>query len=296
MSDLLTLASELALSEGEFQRFRTLVHERTGIALGPHKRHLLRARLGRRLRVLGFSRFSEYYDYLMDPAAGGAAEMITFINAITTNKTDFFREPHHFEYLAGPWAQARRLAGDASGRRRLRVWSAACSSGEEVYTLAMVLSEARLVPPVWDTRILASDIATDVLAQAEDGVYPIERTVPVPRDLLRRYFLHREGPEGEEVRVRPELQQLVSTRRINLAEPGWPIRARFDVIFCRNALIYFDRATQKSILERLVSLLEPGGLLFLGHAESVFGLVDGLAHLGNTIYARASDLAAGGRS
>jgi chemotaxis protein methyltransferase CheR len=295
MSDLLTLTTDLSISDREFQLFRTLVHERTGIALGPHKRHLLRARLGRRLRALGFTRFSEYYEYLMDPDAGGAAEMGTFINAITTNKTDFFREPHHFEYLSGPWAQARRLAGDASGRR-LRFWSAACSSGEEAYTLAIMLSEARLVPPLWDTRILASDIDTDVLAQAQRGEYPMERTAPVPRDLLRRYFLHREGPDGEEVRVRPELQQMVSTRRINLAEPTWPIRARFDVIFCRNALIYFDRATQKGILERLVGLLEPGGLLFLGHAESVFGLVEGLAHLGNTIYARASDLAARGQS
>jgi chemotaxis protein methyltransferase CheR len=154
----------------------------------------------------------------------------------------------------------------------------------------------RLVPPAWDTRILASDIDTNVLAQAESGVYAMDRTAPVPEELLRRYFLYRNGREGEEVRVRPELRQLLTLRRINLAEPSWPIRTRFDVIFCRNALIYFDRAMQKNILERLVNLLEPGGLLFLGHAESVFGLIDGLAHLGNTIYARASDLAArGGR-
>ena len=295
MSDLTILAStELALSDREFQLFRTLIYELTGIALGPHKRHLLRARLGRRLRAHGFATFSEYYQYLMDPAAEGAGELRAFINAITTNKTDFFREPHHFQYLSGLWAQTRRVEGDRAGRRRLRVWSAACSSGEEAYTLAMVLSEARLVPPLWDTRILASDIDTNVLAQAENGVYAMERTAPVPRDLLHRYFLHREGPEGNEVRVRPELQQLLTVRRINLAEPAWPIRIRFDVIFCRNALIYFDRAMQKAILERLVGLLEPGGLLFLGHAESVFGLIDGLAHLGNTIYARAGDLAGPG--
>jgi chemotaxis protein methyltransferase CheR len=293
MSDLAILApAELALADREFQLFRTLVHEWTGIALGPHKRHLLRARLGRRLRTLGFATFAEYYQYLMDPAAGGAGEMRTFINAITTNKTDFFREAHHFQYLGGSWAHGRRLEGDRSGRRRLRVWSAACSSGEEAYTLAIVLSEARLVPPLWDTRILASDIDTNVLAQAVEGVYPMERTAPVSRALLHRYFLHRRGPDGEQVRARPELQQMLTVRRINLAEPAWPIRTRFDVIFCRNALIYFDRAMQKAILERLVSQLEPGGLLFLGHAESVFGLIDGLAHLGNTIYARASDLPA----
>ena len=281
---------ELTLSDREFELFRRLVYERTGISLGPHKRHLLRARLGRRLRALGCATFSEYYQYLMDPGAGGAEEMRAFINAITTNKTDFFREAHHFQFLGGPWAAGRRLEGDRSGRRRLRFWSAACSSGEEPYTLAIVLNEARLAPPLWDTRILASDIDTNVLAQTESGVYSMERTAPIPRDLLRRYFLHRDGPAGEEVRVRPQLQQLLTVRRLNLADPVWPIRSRFDVIFCRNALIYFDRTMQKNILERLVSLLEPGGLLFLGHAESVFGLIDGLAHLGNTIYARAGEL------
>ena len=295
MKDAVASATEFAVSDREFQLFRTLVYERTGIALGPHKRHLLRARLGRRLRALGVATFSEYYDYLVDPAGDGA-ESVAFINAITTNKTDFFREPHHFQYLKGPWAEARRAEADRTGRRRLRFWSAACSSGEEAYTLAITLSEVRLVPPAWDTRILASDIDTNVLAQAESGVYAMDRTAPVPEELLRRYFLYRNGREGEEVRVRPELRQLLTLRRINLAEPSWPIRTRFDVIFCRNALIYFDRAMQKNILERLVNLLEPGGLLFLGHAESVFGLIDGLAHLGNTIYARASDLAArGGR-
>jgi chemotaxis protein methyltransferase CheR len=280
---------ELSLTDREFEIFRRLVYERTGIALGPHKRHLLRARLGRRLRALGCTTFSQYHQYLMDPGAGGADEMRAFINAITTNKTDFFREGHHFQFLSGPWAEARRADGDRTGRRRLRFWSAACSSGEEPYTLAIVLNEARLVPPLWDTRILASDIDTNVLAQTEGGVYAMERAAPIPRDLLRRYFLHREGPDGEEVRVRPQLQQLLTVRRINLADPVWPLRSRFDVIFCRNALIYFDRTMQKNILERLVSLLEPGGLLFLGHAESVFGLIDGLAHLGNTIYARAGE-------
>lgn len=285
---------DFAVSDREFELFRTLVHERTGIALGPHKRHLLRARLGRRLRALGLQTFGEYYEYLNQPGAGGSREMVTFINAITTNKTDFFREVHHFEYLSGRWAQARRLEADRTGRRRLRLWSAASSSGEEAYTLAMVLTEARLTPPAWDTRILASDIDTDMLTQTAEGVYPMDRTAPIPRDLLKRYFLRRGEGDGEAVRVRPELRALVTARRINLAEPEWPIRTRFHVIFCRNALIYFDRAMQKNILERLVNLLEPGGLLFLGHAESVYGLMDGLVHLGNTIYARAADARAGG--
>jgi len=284
---------DLAISDHEFALFRDLVREHAGITLGAHKRHLLRARLGRRLRALGMDTFAEYYQYLTDPELGGAAELITFINAITTHKTDFFREPHHFEYLTRRWASPLRAATERGGQRRLRLWSAACSSGEEPYTLAMVLAEAGLTGPGWDTRILASDIDTDCLAQTESGVYPTDRVTPVRPDLLKRYFLRGTGRYGAEVRVRPELRALVTVRRINLAESTWPIHARFHVIFCRNALIYFDRTMQKAILERLVSFLEPGGLLFLGHAESVFGLVDGLSHLGNTIYARTADVRAG---
>jgi len=287
------LFGELAISDREFALFRDLVREHAGITLGPHKRHLLRARLGRRLRALGMTTFAQYYEHLTDPARDGAGELIIFINAITTHKTDFFRELHHFEYLAGRWTPAWRAAAERSGQRRLRLWSAACSSGEEPYTLAMVLAAAGLTPPGWDTRILASDIDTDCLAQTESGVYPTDRVTPVPADLLKRCFLRGTGRHDAEVRVRPELRKLLTIRRINLAEPTWPIHTRFHVIFCRNALIYFDRTMQKTILERLVSSLEPGGLLFLGHAESVFGLVDGLSHLGNTIYARTADVRAG---
>jgi chemotaxis protein methyltransferase CheR len=287
------LLGELSITDHEFALFRDLVRQHTGITLGPHKRHLLRARLGRRLRALGLRTFAEYYEHLTDPEAGGAGELIAFINAITTHKTDFFREPHHFEYLRGRWTTTWRAAAECSGQRRLRLWSAACSSGEEPYTLATILAEAGLTPPAWDTRILASDIDTDCLAQTEAGVYPMDRMAPVPADVVKRYFLRRTGRYGAEVRVRSELRALLTVRRINLAESTWPIRTRFHVIFCRNALIYFDRTMQKTILERLVSFLEPGGLLFLGHAESVFGLVDGLSHLGNTIYARTADVRAG---
>jgi len=287
-----TLIGELAISDQEFARFRDLVRAHAGITLGPQKRHLLRARLGRRLRALGMTSFAQYYDYLTDPEAGSAEEILAFINAITTHKTDFFREPHHFEYLRRRWAKPGP-ADATRGRRRLRLWSAACSSGEEPYTLAMILAEAGLVPPACDTRILASDIDTDCLAQTEHGIYTLDRVGPVPHDLLKRYFVPGPRRRGPDFRVKPELRSLLTVRRINLAEPTWPIRTLFHVIFCRNALIYFDRAMQKTILERLVSFLEPGGLLFLGHAESVFGLVDGLSHLGNTIYARTVDVRAG---
>jgi chemotaxis protein methyltransferase CheR len=281
---------DVALSDREFDLLRRLVYARTGIALGPHKRHLLRARLGRRLRALGLSSFGDYYESL---AAGGAEEMERFVNAITTNKTDFFREPHHFEYLLTTWAAAHRREGARTGRRRVRIWSASCSSGEEVYTLAMTLAEARLLPPVWDTRLLASDIDTDMLAATAEARYAMERVAPVPDELRARYFLS--SRDADEVRVRPALRQLVTVRHINLVETPWPIRTRFDVIFCRNTLIYFDRAMQRRIVESLITFLTPGGLLFLGHAESVFGLVGGLTHLGNTIHQRPAVAGDGGQ-
>lgn len=281
------------LSDTEFELFRGLVYTHAGIALGPHKRHLLHARLSRRLRALGLGSFKAYYDYLVDPAH--ADEVVRFVNAITTNKTDFFREPHHFTYLAERWAGERQAEASRGGSRRLRVWCAASSTGEEPYTIAMVLSEAGMVPPAWDLKILASDIDTDVLGQASEGIYSMERVAPIPEPLLKRYFLRRVG-EKAAVRVRPELRDLITFRQVNLVECPWPFRGPFDLIFCRNTLIYFDREKQRSILERLVAVLRPGGVLFLGHAESIFGLVEGLTHLGNTIYTRSRTASQGERA
>ncbi|OLB94020.1 MAG: hypothetical protein AUH30_18600 [Candidatus Rokubacteria bacterium 13_1_40CM_68_15] len=233
---------ELAISDGEFALFRDLVREHTGITLGPHKRHLLRARLGRRLRALGMTTFAEYHEYLTEPEGGGAGEVIAFINAITTHKTDFFREPHHFEYVTGRWTTTWRTAAERGGKQRLRLWSAACSSGEEPYTLAMVLAEAGLTPPTWDTRILASDIDTDCLAQTENGVYPIDRVTPVPADLLKRYFLRGTGRHGAEVRMRPE----------RLRAPDRPAHQP------RRGDVADPRALPRDLLSQRPHLLRPG--------------------------------------
>jgi chemotaxis protein methyltransferase CheR len=209
-----------------------------------------------------------------------------FINAITTNKTAFFREPHHFRYLEEQWGPARRALAARTGDRTVRFWSAACSSGEEPYTLAMVLNESLRTEPGWDVKILASDLDTDILAQAEAGVFPVERTEAIPLPLLRRYFLRGVGTQAGFVKIHRELHEMITFRRINFNDPSWPIRSQFDGIFCRNVLIYFNRDTQRRILERLLIFLRPNGVLFLGHSESIFGLVDGLQHLGNTIYTR----------
>jgi chemotaxis protein methyltransferase CheR len=283
------LLQDTEISDREFTLFRDLIAVQTGIALNDHKRHLLRARLGKRLRSLGLESFSAYYEYLTQSDPSGQ-EMMRFINAMTTNKTDFFREPHHFDFLQERWAPTRRALAARTSDRTVRFWSAGCSSGEEPYTLAMVLSEALCNEPGWDVKILASDLDSDILARAKAGIYPSERIGVIPPSLLKRYFLRGIRNNVGVVKVRRELGDMITFRRINFNDASWPIRSQFDGIFCRNVLIYFSREAQQRILERLLKCLKPDGVLFLGHSESIFGLVDGLQHLGNTIYARAGAL------
>jgi chemotaxis protein methyltransferase CheR len=286
---MLPFGAELTITDDEFEAFRRLVHETTGIALGPHKRALVQARLGRRLRALGLTSFRAYHRYLTERDSG--QELERFVNAITTNKTEFFREAHHFRFLAEQWAPAVVARAARTGARRLRLWSAACSTGEEPYTIAMTVREALGASASWDLRILASDVDTDVLARAEAGIYTADQVAPVPAALRSRYF--EPAPDGRGVRVRSALRDLVAFRQINFQDDHWPIRTRFDAIFCRNVLIYFDREGQRRILERLVALLVDDGLLFLGHSESVLGLLAGMRHVGNTIYRKAGGSSAG---
>lgn len=272
------------LAPADFDVLRALAHRHAGIALGPQKRYLLQARLGRRVRMLGLESFAAYVRYLT--GAGGARELEEFVNAITTNKTEFFREAHHFRYLTDTWAPAVRR-GAVSGPRRVRVWSAACSTGEEPYTIAMVVADAVGAPPAWDVRVLASDIDTDALARAERATYAVEQVAPVPPAFRARFFVKGDGGGAGRLAVREEIRRLVVFRRINFVDDPWPIRVPFDVIFCRNALIYFDRAGQLEIVRRLTAQLVPGGLLFLGHSESMLGVSGGLRHVGGTIYQKA---------
>jgi chemotaxis protein methyltransferase CheR len=275
---------EAVLTDGEFDLLRRLIHAHAGIALGPWKRYLVRARLTRRLQELGLSTFAEYHTRLLADATGG--ELTRFINAMTTNKTEFFREAHHFEYLRTHWVPSRGPCRRATDRQ-LRLWSAGCSTGEEAYSMAITLLDALDGEAPWDVRILASDIDTEVLALAAEGIYPVEQVAPVPRPMLPRYFLRGTDAREGYVRVKPNVRSLVTFRRINFIDQVWPIRARFDVIFCRNVLIYFDRATQQRILGRLVLQLKDDGLLFVGHSESLHG-IEGLAPVGATVYRRTT--------
>jgi chemotaxis protein methyltransferase CheR len=279
-------AAALSITEGEFHRFRRLVHEQTGIALNDGKRPLLCARLGKRLRRWGYSTFSEYWVHLTERDPHGE-ELMRMVNAVTTNKTDFFREAHHFEILRDQVAAIAGAAG-TDAPRTLRLWSAGCSSGEEPYSMALTVLDTLSRPGSWDVRILASDIDTEILATAAAGVYADERVEAVPADLRRRYFLRGRGAQTGFVRVRPDVRELVTFRRINLRDDTWPIRSQLDAIFCRNVIIYFDREMQQRLAARFLELLKPGGVLFLGHSESLVGMRAGLEHLGNTAYRKVA--------
>jgi chemotaxis protein methyltransferase CheR len=262
-----------------FARLRKIVRERAGIHLGDHKRQLCQTRLGRRLRALDLASFEAYLSELDRP---GSTEHGELINAITTNVTAFFREPHHFELLA-----STVLPGlvDDPGRTRLRLWSAGCSSGEEPWSLAMVLDEARL-PARWDVKVLATDIDTDVLARARRGVYPDDRLAQVSDARRARYFSQIPAERGR-WRIADALADRVAFRTLNLFA-AWPMRQPFDVIFCRNVIIYFDEASKQQLVRRFVDALAPGGYLCLGHSESLLHGVHGLEPCGRTSYRKVS--------
>ena len=274
--------ADVIVTGREFREFAAFVHRQTGIALNEAKRPLVCARLRKRLRHYGYARLQQYYDHLIERDPEGE-ELVRMVNALTTNKTEFFREAHHFALLR---TEILERCATANGPRRLRVWSAGCSSGEEAYSIAFTVLDGLEDAADWDVRILASDIDTNVLALATRGVYAANRVAGVPAALRERYLLRGRGSSEGLVRVRPEVTRLVTFRRINLRDEAWPIRAAFDAIFCRNVLIYFDHALQRRVVRRLAEHLKPGGHLFLGHSESLLGMGPGLRSLGKTVYAK----------
>jgi chemotaxis protein methyltransferase CheR len=249
------------LSPAEFKRISELAYQVCRIKLPHGKEELVKGRLSRRLRALGLATFSEYITQVENDESG--EELTMMIDALTTNKTSFFREPDHFQYLGYQVIPALKQES-----RRVRIWSAGCSSGEEAYTIAIVLREQLPDIDQWDARILATDISTRMLSKARQGVYDRDALGELPSMLLSKYFTCLGAGSTRTYRVQESLRSLVRLARLNLME-RWPMKGPFDAIFCRNVMIYFDQQTQEKLIERFWDLLPAGGHLFIGHAENL---------------------------
>lgn len=256
----------------DFARVRALIYRQAGISLAESKQEMVYSRLARRLRVKGLNSFEDYLDGL--ESGRDSDEWEAFTNALTTNLTSFFREEHHFPILAEHALRAKKP---------LSIWCSASSTGEEPYSIAMTMCEAfnTLTPPV---SIIATDIDTNVLETGANGIYAAERLDKMQKERARRFFLRGKGSRAGMVRVRPELRQLITFKTLNLLASSWPVTGQFDVIFCRNVMIYFDKPTQSKILSRFVPLMKPDGLLFAGHSENFMYVTDALKLRGKTVY------------
>ncbi len=280
---IIGVLQDFALSNAEFDRLRALVREHTGIALSDAKRQLVYGRLARRLRALKLENFGQYIELI---ERGEPGELEEFVNAVTTNLTSFFREPHHFEYLGREMVPALVSRGMAASR--LRIWCCAASTGEEPYSIAMVLREAQDRLAGWDVKMLATDLDSNVLAAGAAGVYTEERLKGMDPARVARFFDKGSGVQAGKFRVRDELRNLITFKQLNLMN-DWPVRGPFDAIFCRNVIIYFDKATQRTLFERMAALQRPGDLLFLGHSESLYRVSERYELIGRTIYRRLAD-------
>lgn len=271
------------LSDGEFRALSSLVEGELGIKMPPAKKTLLESRLQKRLRALNLASYAEYCDMLFN-RGGMKDELVHMLDLVTTNKTDFFREAHHFEFLAD---SALERMVRATGPK-VSIWSAGCSTGEEPYTLAMVLSEyARSRQGCgFDYSITATDISTRVLEAASKGIYQEDRITPVPAELKKRYFLRSRDASKALVRVVPELRGKISFSRVNLMDDAYPVEGPFDAIFCRNVIIYFDKPTQEALFAKFCEYLKPGGYIFIGHSETLSGAGLPLRKVATSVYVK----------
>jgi len=270
---------EFDFTDQDFESVRQKLYEQAGISLNDGKRDLVYGRLSRRLRALRLTNFASYLKYLASPEA--ETELVQFINALTTNLTAFFREPHHFDYLAKTVLSeaTRRNAGD----HRIRIWSAGCSTGEEPYSIAMTVRETMPSLHSWDLKILATDLDSNVVETAKSGRYPAQRVEGLPKARVNKWFLRGDERSGDQVQVSEALQELITFKQLNLMDP-WPMQGKFDLIFCRNVVIYFDKPTQRKLFDRYADALVTGGYLFIGHSENMHKLSDRFELVGQTMY------------
>ncbi len=272
------------MTAADFERLSRFIYGHCGIKMPPAKKTMLEARLQKRLRVKGIKTFREYCDMVFDSPAG-ADELVHMIDAVTTNKTDFFREPVHFSFLTETVFPEYLNGGGKQARLPFTVWSAGCSSGEEPYTLAIVLNEFASQNPGFNFTIMATDISTRVLEKAKTGIYEERQIAMIPLSLKQKYFLRSKDRKKEQVRVTPQLRSLIAFQWLNLMEEKYLMReGSIDAIFCRNVIIYFDRNTQCELLKRLCRYIRKDGFLFLGHSETVHGFDLPLVRMASTIY------------
>ena len=266
--------------EEQFNKISKLVKELCGINLHSGKKELVKDRLSKRLRMLGLSDFRQYTDYIRRDSTGD--ELTAMLDALSTNLTSFFRDPGHFEYLVKKIIPRLIANADKTGRS-LRIWSAGCSSGEEPYSIAICLCEGIAELKLWDAKILATDISTCMLDRAKEGVYDAEQIKIVPFLSRSKYFQCVQSRPERLYCVNQNVRNLVHLTRLNLIDP-WPMREHFDVVFCRNVMIYFDKATQQMLIDRYSDLLSSGGTLFIGHSESLSGVTHRLRYVQPTVY------------
>ncbi|MFO7444717.1 MAG: protein-glutamate O-methyltransferase [Ignavibacteriaceae bacterium] len=256
------------LTKDDFEKLSRFVYSQCGIKMPPIKKTMLETRLKKRLKATGLSTFPDYIHYLFS-SKGLTEELVHMIDVVTTNKTDFFREPAQFTFLAQKALPELAMHFGIGVEKRLKVWSAGCSTGEEPYTLAVVLSEFARSFPKYDYSILATDISTRVLEAAMTGIYDTERIAVIPIELKKKYFLKGKDSQRDKVRVTNELRRQVLFRRLNFMDDDYKLVEKQDIIFCRNVIIYFDKDTQERIIKKLCDLLIPGGYMFLGHSETI---------------------------
>ena len=266
---------EFPMTDKDFHRIAQLAGRYTGIVLGEHKRDMVYGRIARRVRKLNIDSFTRYLDYL---EANPKEELSNFINVITTNLTSFFRENHHFEFLKKTVLPELRKKNNNT--KRLRIWSAGCSSGQEPYSIGMTLKTFGISKD-WDVKILATDLDSEVLEKARNAIYSTSDVDGLDEAVVKNYF--QRNSAGKEVKVKEKVGEFIHFKRLNLLEE-WPMKGPFDFIFCRNVVIYFDKPTQKILFNRYADMLEVGGYLFIGHSENLHNICDRFENLGNTVY------------
>ncbi len=271
-----------SLTPREFKKFRDIIYYKTGVNLGEQKRDLVLSRLTKRLRILNIKTFEEYYHYISHD--GNSSEITAMINRITTNVTSFFRENHHFHVLRDIVIPQLMEKGAASGRRKVRIWSAGCSTGQEPYSIAITLADAFRGHVGWDIKILATDLDTEVLSKGENGVYSKEVVDKVPQEQMRRFFKKGLGENKGLYQVTSNIRDMVVFRQLNLTMERFPIRGPLDAIFCRNVIIYFDKKMKEKLIRTFNGLLGNNGYLFMGHSESLIAMKEEFNYIHNTVY------------